>query len=1124
MAGNDWWQAPKDAKNSRSAKAPNFDFPRSSGSHPAASKGIPATGAPPASGRGIPSLCEPPSRQASRASRQGSAPNVEPRQDVAGASTKPVRILRRPKQADTAASSSENHQGSAIPLFRGDVQVRGSPASDASPQGRPVNRKARRAHMQWQSPSSAAQEDALVMSSSAPPSFIGHGRQGGPVPSPIGGGLGSHPLLGAPSPLPGLNSAGSATVSKKTRFPVYASHEELGQGLKKGHFFKGAIRVNAHDRSQAYVTLPGLPSDLMIRGSVAQNRAVEGDIVALEVLSLSSWFISSALVKTSNDGASALHPSASTPAALGDGALELPDEGSPEALPATAAGGCSAVALEAPVEAQQAKGMSVPDEPASGATPAASCRGEAGSGESGSAGRVRQRKGTRKERVPISTHAELVEATRAQLEASFGGGSKPPWADAETPEQALQIISALLLERPELRATAKVVGILEPSRRRGAVVGVLKEEPGGGALLLNPCDPRLPRCLVRSSELPNDLKSTLKAEAKNLVSSERTLVSGMIESWDCSAAFPLAQIRSSLGQAGYLATESKAMMHMEAVTDEPFSDAVMACLPVTPWSISDEEIARRRDLRSTRICSIDPLTARDLDDALSVEPLPGGRGWRVGVHIADVAHFVAAGSALDAEAAMRGTSVYMVDRVIPMLPRLLCEELCSLNPGVDRLTFSVIWEMTEEGKVLSQWAGRTVIRSCTKLAYEHAQAMIEGTFDAANHPAALSSPHTWLQVVEDVLTLHKIAAARRKARFENGALRLDNVKLNFELDAEGNPCNAHPHVQREANQLVEEFMLLANMAVAGVIAKAFPDRALLRRHPPPHQRKMEELAVTAAGLDVSLDVSSAAALQASLAALRDHPDPRMLDIVQLLATKPMQLARYFCTGEIEDPSAWGHYALAVPEYTHFTSPIRRYPDIVVHRLLAAALALDGEEAAVEVGEEWCAQQGLMTTQQCADVAKHCNDRKQAAKLVQEASARLYLAVLLRRRPLLTEGIVMGLNGARFLDVYIPDLGTELRIQVEDIAPAPVYGDWDAKAKTLEISRPRNAPADGDAERPHPAVLADIDNFAAARGNARPAALPLQLSMFSRVPVLVSARQHGASGRPAEPFARLFLSG
>jgi DIS3-like exonuclease 2 len=278
---------------------------------------------------------------------------------------------------------------------------------------------------------------------------------------------------------------------------------------------------------------------------------------------------------------------------------------------------------------------------------------------------------------------------------------------------------------------------------------------------------------------------------------------------------------------------------------------------------------------------------------------------RIGVHIADVSAFVPPFSALDVEAGMRGTSTYLVQRVIPMLPPLLCEELCSLNPGVERFAFSVEWELEEAtGKVLSTWAGRSVIRSCAKLSYNMVQAMIDGPFSPeVNAPAVvLHDGHTWADVIGDCMVLQGVAAKLRAARFESGALRLDNTKVCYTLDKDGNPVGSWHYVQREANQLVEEFMLLANLSVAQIISTAFPALAMLRRHVPPDEAKMVELNEVAKEAGIPMDTSSAAALQASLAALRARAaagdyDRETLEAVTMLATRPMQLATYFCTGD-----------------------------------------------------------------------------------------------------------------------------------------------------------------------------------------------------------------------------------
>ncbi|KAG7667487.1 hypothetical protein KSW81_001192 [Nannochloris sp. 'desiccata'] len=514
-----------------------------------------------------------------------------------------------------------------------------------------------------------------------------------------------------------------------------------------------------------------------------------------------------------------------------------------------------------------------------------------------------------------------------------------PWSNATSPDQAITLISSLLNnEFQGWRATAEVVGIMQRSERRNTIVGVLKTFGSGHSspFCLIPRDPRLPRCLLEHGTLRRSFdKATVDAllkEARQEEVTYRTLLAAKITSWERYHRHPLVEINRIVGQAGGLDVEIEALLLQERVhDDDQFTPEVLACLPAVPWSISEVDIAQRRDLRSLRIFSIDPPTARDLDDALSIESLPDGV-FRIGVHIADVSHFVTPATPLDEEAAVRSTSVYLVDRVIPMLPRLLCEELCSLNPGVDRLAFSIIWEMDSKGNIKSTWAGRTIICSCGKLSYPQVQELIDGTSTPEGPlPEGVQlhgSAHSWKEVARDALKLHSVASEMRRRRFEvDGALRLDNVRLYFELDDEGKAVEYGAYQQKEANRLVEEFMLAANMTAAKIVSAAFPDRALLRRHMPPNGTKLRELATTIARLLPNappLDVSSAGTLQKSLSDLRNAVGPEVAEVVTLMCTKPMQTAQYFCTGDFEkDRSLWRHYALAVGHYTHFTSPIRR---------------------------------------------------------------------------------------------------------------------------------------------------------------------------------------------------------
>lgn len=814
------------------------------------------------------------------------------------------------------------------------------------------------------------------------------------------------------------------------------------------------------------------------------------------------------------------------------------------------------------------------------------------------------------------------------------------WHGVESVEAAVRILNDLMLKFPGMRPTAEVVGILNKSVRRQQVVGILQQEHAGDVLMLIASDPRMPHMMVNAASMPFELGQQLQAEARDPTVVMKTLVSGIMTTWAAGSVYPLAEVRSALGQAGELEAETLALLEMEAVSSADFSPEVLACLPQDlPWSISAQDRTYRRDFTGIRLFSIDPPTARDLDDALSIQQLPGGN-FRVGVHIADVAHFIRQGSALDEEAQARATSVYLVQRVIPMLPRLLCEQLCSLNPGVERLAFSITWDLTPKGKILAQWAGRSIIKSCVKLAYGHAQDIIEGKFAGLpdqETPSVELHGYAWPEVVEDVLGLNGIARHLKAGRASNGALRLDNTKLYFKMDDNGNPVSAAPYVQREANQLVEEFMLLANMSVAKIVANAFPEQALLRRHPPPDERKIGDLVQMAEDLGLSLDVSTAGSIAHSLQALREGcADKAVMEVVTLLATKPMKNAEYFSTGDFEDATKWHHYALAVSHYTHFTSPIRRYPDVLVHRLLAAALRLNpsltqlpadmpcdqpqpgpppadtvssevvpanlahsaiaasGEAAQAGAPDDAAeddghrgrtaavtAQHGLVDGGTVSAIATHCNQRKQAAKNVQDGSLRLYLCVLLRQNPIVTEAVCLQIGGNRFIDVYISELGMDRRIHFEHMLPA-VTADFDKEQKSLTLTRLHQTPQrdhrhqagkeNSTQQHPEsnvgPAVIdpslsksdsrhrgtgAEASNPLNSSGpeecdastsagpesepcmqgieflqnlknpsNLQPVSLPLQLKLFARIPVVISARLFGQTGKPSETFVHMLV--
>uniref|UniRef100_A0A7N5ZQ07 DIS3-like exonuclease 2 n=1 Tax=Anabas testudineus TaxID=64144 RepID=A0A7N5ZQ07_ANATE len=572
------------------------------------------------------------------------------------------------------------------------------------------------------------------------------------------------------------------------------------------------------------------------------------------------------------------------------------------------------------------------------------------------------------------------------------------------------------LQKSTLTDTGTVVYIVEKKHSRAAT-GFLKFLPDKPFAMFSPMDHRVPRINVPLADCPEDF-TFRSGDYTN------TLFICRIINWAADSNFAEGQLAKTLGQAGEIEPETEGILTEYDIDCSEFSDEVLDCLPKNlPWNIPPEEMAKRRDLRKECIFTIDPATARDLDDALSCKQLPDGN-FEVGVHIADVSYFVEEGNALDAIASKRATSVYLVQMVIPMLPRLLCEELCSLNPLTDRLTFSVIWKITPEGKILSEWFGRSVIRSCVKLSYDHAQSMInapEKMFSAEELPP-VDPVHPIDEVHQAVLNLHSIAKNLRAQRFSGGALRLDQLKLSFTLDKETMmPQGCYVYQYRDSNKLVEEFMLLANIATAHHIYRRFPELALLRRHPPPKTKMLDELQELCDQLGINVDFSSAGALHKSLntALGDDEYSSARKEVLTHMCSRPMQMALYFCTGVLKEEQLFKHYALNVPLYTHFTSPIRRYADIIVHRLLASSLK--------------CGPHLGLSTQQVEKQAAHCNDKKMLSKRVQELSSDLFFGVFVKEcGPLDSEAMVMGVLDQSF-DVLVLRYGVQKRIYCKSVA-------------------------------------------------------------------------------------------
>jgi len=388
-----------------------------------------------------------------------------------------------------------------------------------------------------------------------------------------------------------------------------------------------------------------------------------------------------------------------------------------------------------------------------------------------------------------------------------------------------------------------------------------------------------------------------------------------IVEWPDKAKNPIGQVIDILGKAGDNTTEMHAIL-AEFGLPYVYPEAVEKAADKIPAEISEEEIARREDFRKVTTFTIDPKDAKDFDDALSIRSIKEGL-WEVGVHIADVTHYVQEGSIIDKEAEKRATSVYLVDRTIPMLPERLCNFICSLRPNEEKLSYSVIFDITEKGEVKNSRIVHTVINSDRRFTYEEAQQIIEtkeGDFK------------------EEVLMLDKIAKALRDKRFSSGAINFDRYEVKFEIDDKGKPVSVYFKESKDANKLVEEFMLLANKTEAEEIgkvprnkkAKVFPYRI----HDLPDPEKLDNLAQFIARFGYKLRTSGTKSdVSKSINHLLDDIQGKKEEnLIETVSIRAMQKARY-STHNI------GHYGLAFEYYTHFTSPIRRFPDMMVHRLL-----------------------------------------------------------------------------------------------------------------------------------------------------------------------------------------------
>ncbi|KAH7114496.1 hypothetical protein B0J11DRAFT_584909 [Dendryphion nanum] len=572
--------------------------------------------------------------------------------------------------------------------------------------------------------------------------------------------------------------------------------------------------------------------------------------------------------------------------------------------------------------------------------------------------------------------------------------------------------------------TARIVGIIKRNWRpyvghidKDSVRSSSKSSRVQQTVFLVPMDKRIPKIRIRTRQAGELLGQRVQVA---------------IDAWERDSRYPVGHVVKSLGELESKGAETEALLLEWDVQYRPFPKTVLDCLPTeghdwkVPASTDDPGWIKRRDLRDLLVCSIDPVGCVDIDDALHARKLPNGN-FEVGVHIADVSHFVKPNNAMDKEAAQRGTTVYLVDKRIDMLPMLLGTDLCSLKPYVERYAFSVIWEITPDADIVSAEFTKSVIRSREAFSYEQAQIRIDDKSQQDD-------------LTNGMRTLLMLSKKLKQKRMDAGALNLASPEVKVRTESEtSDPVDVQTKRLLDTNSLVEEFMLLANISVAGKNYEAFPQTALLRRHAAPPKTNFEELSnqlKVKRGLELRTDSSKAVA--DSLDQCTDPKEPFFNTLVRIMATRCMMSAEYFSAGTQAFPE-FRHYGLASEIYTHFTSPIRRYADLEAHRQLAAAIDYESLDPS------------LQSKAKLEGVCKNINVRHRNAQMAGRASIEYYVGQALKGRNIVEEGFVMKIFSNGFV-VFVPRFGIESLIRLRDLATPEPDAEFDAENYVLVIKK------------------------------------------------------------------------
>ncbi|GFE55866.1 RNB family domain-containing protein [Babesia ovis] len=589
---------------------------------------------------------------------------------------------------------------------------------------------------------------------------------------------------------------------------------------------------------------------------------------------------------------------------------------------------------------------------------------------------------------------EVIGSVSAQVaqDGNDPGSSIPEDIVGEENED-VKLLDGSIDTKPEecLKKECRVVGIIKRNWREycGTLMSVdqaidLVGHHHSVQRVFVPVDTRIPFIFI-------DTRKSGELDKKRIVV--------VIDTWDRFSRKPSGHWVEIMGDVEDMETESAVILREHEVITREFPDRAYMELPPANWKPSVDEVNKRKDFRQQLVFSVDPPGCKDIDDALGFRRLDNGN-LEVSVHIADVTHFVKPGSFIDKEASKRCTTVYLVDRRTDMLPSLLTTNLCSLVANEDRLCFSVVWEFNQNLEICSTQFYKGIIRSARAFCYKDAQALI----DAGGND----------DISEALKGLDRIAKVLRTKRFERGAVELESPDVKFEYELT-DVRKMEKYVLYDTNRMVEEFMLLANVSVATKIFERFPTSALLRRHPPPVEERLKTLQRSLSQHGLEFEFGNSRDLNSSLRRIVESNDPRLGSALRIMTTRCMSQAVYCHSGE-EDVANFKHYGLSSELYTHFTSPIRRYADVVVHRMLSAALDIE----AIDTG----------FFQQLSTQCDALNKRHRNAAWCGRESTRLFAYLFLKQKGSLNATATVIGTSAKRICVLAHELGVEATVNAD----------------------------------------------------------------------------------------------